>query len=61
MKTNRYCRIKKVITSKGNIQYFIGDGLWFGRIGAAAAELGLATEQYKLWEVVSHAKMQIVK
>lgn len=41
--------IKKVITKKGQIIYFIGDGFWFGRISKAEAELLLATEKCVLW------------
>jgi hypothetical protein len=43
---------KKVITKKGQIMYYLGDGLWFGRISKSEAKLGLATQKYSLWETV---------
>lgn len=49
----RYSRIKKVITAKGQIMYYIGDGMWFGRTSKADAELGLATGKYTLYETVT--------
>jgi len=46
-------RIKKIITKKGNVMYYKGDGLWFGRTSKADAELGLATGQYILFTTVN--------
>ncbi len=46
-------RIKKIVTRKGQVQYFLGDGLWFGRISKKQAEDGLATEKYILWETIN--------
>ena len=42
--------IKKVITKKGKVMYYEGNGLWFGRISNIKAELLLATGQGKLWD-----------
>lgn len=48
----RHFRIKKVITKKGQVMYYRGDGMWFGRCGKDEAELDLATGNYTLWETV---------
>lgn len=48
----RYTRIKKVISKKSRVMYYLGDGLFFGRISKVEAELGLASEKYVLWETV---------
>lgn len=50
----RHCRLKKVISAKGKILWYLGDGLWFGRTSQADAELGLSTGAYVLWETVDH-------
>ena len=52
MKALRYTRIKKVITAKGQVMYYIGDGMWFGRTSKQDAELGIATGKYTLFETV---------
>jgi len=49
---SNHARIKKVITKSGKIMYYLGDGLWFGRISAAKAEILLATKTCVLWETV---------
>lgn len=49
---SRYNRIKKVVAKSGRIMYYQGDGMWFGRISAAEAELGLSTGKFVLWETV---------
>ena len=46
-------KIKKVVTKKGNVMYYKGDGLWFGRTSRIDAEHGLATGEYTLWETVN--------
>ncbi len=46
-------KIKKVVTKKGNVMYYRGDGLWFGRTSRIDAEHGLATGEYTLWETVN--------
>lgn len=43
-------RIKKVISKKGRLMYYLGDGLWFGRISKEKAENGLQSGAYTLWE-----------
>lgn len=48
----RHTRIKKVISKKGKTLYYLGDGLFFGRISAARAEKGLADGSYSLFETV---------
>ena len=49
----KHNRIKKVISANGRVSYYLGDGMWFGRISAAEAELGLAAEKFVLWQVVT--------
>jgi len=45
----RHIYIKRVIAKTGKTMFYLGDGLWFGRISQDKAELGLATGKYKLW------------
>lgn len=51
-----YYRIKKVITKKGQVMYYLGDGIWFGRISKDQAESGLESTKYVLWETVDKSK-----
>ena len=48
----RHLRIKKVITQKNKIMYYLGDGLWFGRISKKKATEGLESGKYILFETV---------
>jgi hypothetical protein len=48
----RHARIKKVISKKGRVMYYLGNGLWFGRISAERAEVGLSSGRYSLFETV---------
>ena len=50
----RFKRIKKVITASGRVQYFLGDGLWFGRVGAVRAEQRLASGEWTLFQVADY-------
>ena len=43
-------RIKRIVTRKGRVMYYRGDGLWFGRCGRTEAELALAMGTAQLWE-----------
>lgn len=47
MTRNRF--IKRVVSKRGTVMYYIGDGIWFGRINRVEAELGLATGKYSEW------------
>ena len=49
----KHTRIKKIITKKGQIMYYLGDGMWFGRIAKNRAEAGLENGSYNLWETVN--------
>ena len=51
MKSMSRTRIKKIITKSGQVQWFLGDGLWFGRISAVKAEILLASEDCTLYAV----------
>lgn len=42
-------RIKIVKGRKGRLYYYLGDGLWFGRISEDKALKGLASKKYHLW------------
>lgn len=53
----RYHRIKIVYTQKGQM-YYIGDGLWFGRVKKDVAEAGLESGEYCLWETIDHRPRQ---
>ena len=46
-------RVKKIITKKGKVLFYLGDGLWFGRINKIKAEAGLSDGSYSLWETVN--------
>jgi len=48
----RYTKFKKVITKSGNVMWYRGDGMWFGRCSAAEAELAIATGEGVLFDVV---------
>jgi hypothetical protein len=50
----RYHRIKKVYTKAGKEMYYIGDGLWFGRVKKDVAEAGMESGEYSLWETIDH-------
>ena len=47
----KHTRIKKVIGENSKIFYYLGDGFWFGRISKKAAESGLASGVFTLWEI----------
>jgi hypothetical protein len=44
-----HTRIKIVTSKAGKKMYYIGDGLWFGRISEKKALEGLSTGKYILW------------
>jgi hypothetical protein len=44
-------RIKKIISKKGKVMYYKGDGIWFGRTSAKEAEAGITSGKYHLFEV----------
>lgn len=46
----RHTRIKIVRAKNGKNLYYLGDGLWFGRISEEKALNGLAEKRYFLWE-----------
>jgi len=46
----RHTRVKKVIGKKGKIFYYLGNGFFFGRISKMAAENGLNSGIFILWE-----------
>jgi len=48
----KHVRIKKIITKSGKTMYYLGDGMWFGRVSAKLAEDGLADGTYFLFETV---------
>ncbi len=48
----RHIRVKKVITKKSRVLYYLGDGIWYGRIGKDKAIKGLDAGDYILEEVV---------
>ena len=50
----RHRDIKIVIIKKGQIQYYIGDCLFFGRIKKEKALSGLESGKYSLWVTVDH-------
>ena len=43
-------RIKVVKDKNGRNMYYLGDGIWFGRIAESAALKGLASKKYIMWE-----------
>ena len=46
----RKTRIKVVKNKNGRLQYYVGDGLWFGRISEDKALTGLSNGNYTFWE-----------
>jgi hypothetical protein len=55
---NKYLKI--VITSKGQKQFFKGDGIWFGRITKSKFDDMLANG-CRIWEQVNHAADNIIQ
>ena len=45
----RYTRVK-IVKGKKGLLYYLGDGLWFGRISEDKALDGLRSGKYSLWE-----------
>lgn len=58
--TMKYNRLKIVITAKNQTQYFLGDGIWFGRINKAKFDTKLA-EGCVIWETVNHLPENVVQ
>ena len=52
-------RIKKVITKKGKELYYLGDGIWFGRVSKKVAEQNLEAGIWSLWETVDKRNNEI--
>lgn len=46
-------RIKIVKNKNNRLQYYFGDGLWFGRISEDKALEGLKNGTFTLWETVN--------
>jgi len=57
--SNAARRLKIVITAKNQIQYFKGDGFFFGRISKAEFEAKLAAG-YTVFETVNHLPSNVV-
>lgn len=43
-------RIKKIISKKGQVMYYKGDGIWFGRTTEKDALSGIKSGKYNLFE-----------
>jgi len=52
--------IKIVITAKNQTQYFLGDGLWFGRISKDTFQAKLAAG-CTIWETVSKHPSNVIQ
>ena len=50
----KHTSIKKVITAKGQTQYYLGDGFWFGRIKKDKALKGIEEGKYFLFDTIDH-------
>lgn len=55
----KHNRLKIVITAKNQTQYFLGDGLWFGRISKAKFTEKLAAG-YTVYRTISHLPENVV-
>jgi hypothetical protein len=47
----RHNRIKIVTSKNGNKLYYVGDGMWFGRISEKKALDGLSNGKYFFWSI----------
>jgi hypothetical protein len=56
----KHKRLKIVITAKNQIQYFLGDGFWFGRISKAKFDEKLA-DGCAIYETISHLPKNIIQ
>lgn len=54
-----YGRVKIVKTKKGRLMYYLGDGLWFGRISEDKALKGLADGSYTFWSFEDKQKEEV--
>jgi hypothetical protein len=52
--------LKIVVTTKGQTQYFLGDGFWFGRISKEKFDTKLAAS-FPIFETINHLPENVVR